>query len=232
MKQKITQWAEQVSTSSKGAWGALAIAISIPALVSLIIGLASSIPTGAAFGNLAMTLVAGFIGAMISAGLLSWASKVLGLEKKGFIRALGVTSLTSLLLLPLSILALVLTALLALASTVIAPILVVVYAGMIVLGIILALFLYAHVYGITKGQAFGLFATAYALLVVILLGIAAIIAFVLSFVIPAQLNNFADFQQVQMESMMESGGFELDEESMVELQAALQGLNETEGLAE
>lgn len=233
MKQKITQWAEKVSTTPKHAWGTMLTSIVIPAVAALVIGLVSpNTVTGPAFGGFVMVLVGGFISAMISAGLLSWASKILGLEKKGFVRALGITSFANLLLLPLSVLALVLVDLVAASPVVVAPILVIVYVGMIVLGILLALYLYSHVYGITKGQAFGLAATSYGLLFVILLGIFAVIAFVLSFIIPGQLEKVGDYRQMQMEAMTQSGGLELDAESMAELQAALQGINATAGVAE
>lgn len=234
MKEKIMSHALKVSTTPKCAWGTMLVAILVPAIAALIIGYVSpsAVAGAAAWGGFFMALIGGFISSMIGAGLLSWASKVLGFEKGGFIRGLGISSFVSLLMLPLSIIALILVALMAASPAVVAPILVIVYVAMTVLTILVALTLFAHAYGVTKGQAFGLAATAYGLLFVILLGIVAVVAFVLSFIIPAQLEKVGDYQQMQMEAMMQTGGFELDEESMAELQAALQGLDISAGVAE
>lgn len=233
MKEKITQWAEKVSTMPKCAWGTMLAVISIPAITALIIGIVSpQVFSTSSISIFIMTLVGGFIGSMIGAGLLSWASKILGLEKKGFVRALGITSFAQLLLLPLNIIILVLFAFLIVSPVVFTPILVVLYIGMIVASVILMLFLYANAYGITKGQAFGLAATAYALLAFILLGIFGIIALIFSFIIPTQLENIGEYQQMQMDAMMQSGDFQLDEQSMAELQAAFEGLDTGEGVAE
>jgi hypothetical protein len=232
MNKKITQWAEQVSTSSQHAWGTLALVIGIPAIAILIIGMVTPTTPGAmAVFGLFLTLVGGFLGSITIAALTSWASKILGLEKQGFVRALGSTSLINIFLVPLQITLVILFALMALLPM-IAPVIIIVYVAMIIGMILLGMFIFSKAYGITKGQAFGLASTAFGLFAVIVLSIIAVITFVLSFIIPTQLATMQDFQQVQMEAMMQSGDLQLDPASIVELQTALKDLQLPETLAE
>lgn len=230
MKQKITQWAEQVTTSARYAWGTLAIVIAVPALTTLIIGLVSpATSTGVAFGEFAMVIVFAFLGSVMMAGLVSWASVILGFEKKGFIRALGITAFSSLLVLPFSIITTVFMALLVMSPTIIAPFLVLFYIAMIIVGVIVSLFLISLGYGITRGQAFGLMSTAYGLFFMILISIFATIALVLSFFLPGKIVE----QQNQYDAMMESNTMNMNPESLGELETLLEGIQEaSEGVAE
>ena len=220
MKQKITQCAEKITSSPKQAWGALAAVLAFNVILTIITSLISPAPVNL-LSLVIIQIVVGFIVFMIMTGLTSWASKIIGLEKRGFIRALGALSLVSLIAIPATLILGILSALIGAvpAMMIVVPILALAY---IVFMIWISLFVFSKVYGVTKGQSFGLIATAHALLAVILLPVIMVLGIIASTVLSrfTSMNSMMN-ETYMMEQMQEIEGFELDEEALLELEAAL-----------
>ena len=226
MKEKITQWAEQISISKKGAWFTMLGVIVAHGLVTLIISLIASTLLGV-ISAVALQSVVVFLGFMIIAGCTSWASKTLGFQKRGFIRALGATALVAALLFVLgiviSVLGSVLGSLVAMTPAILLVIIIVILASIPVV-ILFSLFVFSKAYGITRGKAFGLLATAHAFLSLITVGILLVLGFVATLVLLPALEN-AQQSQMQADGIeiildRTAGDLEIDAPTMQELQAA------------